>query len=178
MTKFLSARRGNNRKGLIDFCEYIKSKYDIKNMSILEIGAYQGESAEIFAKYFKTVHSIDPWTSETCLDHSYNMNEVIAEFDRRTKPFKNVTRTRGFSFDVVEKFKDNSFDVVYIDGDHSGEAVEQDIILYLPKCKKIMAGHDYGSSQNEYKDLIKAVNDIFGKPDKVFCDFTWLKELK
>jgi hypothetical protein len=176
---FIKARRGNNKDGLIDFCEYIKSQFNTRELTILEIGAYLGESACIFADYFKSVTSIDCWTSEKCLSQSYNMAEVEAEYDRNISKFDNIIKVKGFSEDVVTQFQDKSFDIVYIDGSHDAENVRKDLINYLLKSKIFISGHDYGSEKNnnEYQGLIDAVNNIVGKPDKIFQDFSWIKKI-
>tara|TARA_R100001509_G_scaffold153787_1_gene114914 strand:+ start:190 stop:432 length:243 start_codon:yes stop_codon:yes gene_type:complete len=36
---------------------------------------------------------------------------------------------------VVDNYQDNSIDFLYVDGNHSYEAVLQDITLYYPKVK-------------------------------------------
>jgi hypothetical protein len=180
MSKFTHARLGLNAQGLYDFCEYIKSKYDISQMTLLEIGSYLGESAEIFAQYFKSVHCIDPWTIKECIDQSYNVSEVEAEFDRRAHNAGNIIKTKGFSSDVVGSFTDKSFDVIYIDGGHGYHDVCQDIKNYLPKSKVIISGHDYGGggdSMINLTGLILAVNELIGLPDKVFQDYSWIKEI-
>ena len=55
-------------------------------------------------------------------------------------------------------FADGYFDYVFIDGDHSYDAVREDIKLWLPKVKVggILAGHDY---HDGYPYLVRAVGD-------------------
>jgi predicted O-methyltransferase YrrM len=81
---------------------------------------------------------------------------------------------------VVDKFEDNSIDFIYIDGDHSYNAVKQDLEMYLPKLKDngIIGGHDY-SKNDEYnrQNTIRAVNEVVGKPDRLFVDTSWVKQI-
>ena len=70
-------------------------------------------------------------------------------------------------------FKDESLDAVFIDADHSYEAVKMDIQNWMPKVRKggILAGHDYNSA---WPGVIKAVNEIFLEAQKI--DSCWLKQ--
>lgn len=63
-------------------------------------------------------------------------------------------------------------DVVFIDAAHSYDMVFRDIKAWKDKCKIIM-GHDY---HENHPGVIKAVNEMFGKPDKVVGS-VWLKRL-
>lgn len=49
------------------------------------------------------------------------------------------------SVEASKDFKDGSLDFVYIDADHSYEAVKQDIDVWLPKVKVggVLGGHDF-----------------------------------
>jgi predicted O-methyltransferase YrrM len=51
--------------------------------------------------------------------------------------------------DAAERFSDEFFDFVFIDADHSLEAVEADIQAWVPKIKRkgLLCGHDYGYDQ-------------------------------
>ena len=68
-------------------------------------------------------------------------------------------------------------DFAYIDGNHHYEYVKEDIQICLKKIKNdgIISGHDYCE---ESPGVIKAVNEMFGKPDKVFSDASWIVKLK
>jgi len=68
------------------------------------------------------------------------------------------------SLEAVKSFGDESVGFIFIDADHSYEAVKADIQAWLPKLKKdcIMCGHDYSK---KFPGLMKAVDEIFGKPN-------------
>lgn len=61
---------------------------------------------------------------------------------------------------------DKSLDFAFLDGDHTYEGVRDDIKFWLPKCRKFIAGHDYGGT-NDFRDgpygVRRAVWEAFGK---------------
>jgi hypothetical protein len=62
---------------------------------------------------------------------------------------------------------------VYIDACHKYDQVKRDILNYRNIVKKggFVTGHDYRLPQRE---VIKAVDDIYGKPSVIFKDGSWL----
>lgn len=62
------------------------------------------------------------------------------------------------SIEASKKFQDNSIDIIFIDGDHSYEAVRKDLQAWFHKMKNnsIMSGHDFW-----HEPLRKAVEDFF-----------------
>jgi len=67
------------------------------------------------------------------------------------------------SNDAVSKFKDESIDFIYIDGDHTYEVCLADITEYWNKLKPggIMAGHDYCERHTHY-GVVESVRKFFG----------------
>ena len=65
-----------------------------------------------------------------------------------------------YSYNVVDDFKDQYFDFVYIDSCHLYEAVKADLNSFLPKLKEqgVMAGHDYVKYSNF--GVIQAVDEF------------------
>ena len=53
----------------------------------------------------------------------------------------------GSSVEVARSLPDESLDLVFIDADHSEQAVREDVRAWLPKVRRggVIAGHDYGS---------------------------------
>lgn len=171
----INMRDGENSiQGLKDLISCLPN-----NIIIGEIGCYTGQSTEIFiySGKIQTMYCIDPWESgydDTDVASRSNMVDVESEFDKRILAvYDNVVKVKKSSHDAVLDFDDEFFDVIYIDGNHLYDAVIKDITLYLPKIKSngIICGHDYW---NDNCDPKKAVDKIFGKPDKVFTDSSWL----
>lgn len=151
---------------------------EIENGVMVEIGSYQGESAEQFAKSgkFEKIYCVDPWINiDNTEDMIYNycsFDLVEKEFDKRMKPYNFVYKRKAFSKDVVCTFNNESLDFVYIDGDHRYESVKHDISVWISKVKEggYIAGHDYGT-----KDGVKiAVDEMFRGPIYVFPDYSWV----
>lgn len=161
-------------KGIISCSNYIKNNTCVNNM--VEIGAFQGESTTLFAHYVKPnkLYAIDPHVNgyDKNDESSFaNFENVVHNFLTRIKPFSCIEYIKDFSYNVVNKFEDNSLDFVYIDGDHSYEGVKKDILSYLPKIKNggYIGGHDLGRG-----DVTKAIIEFLGHPTISFEDSSWL----
>ena len=61
---------------------------------------------------------------------------------------------------AATRFPDGSIDLVFVDGDHSYEAVKRDLQAWLPKVTKggILSGHDFTTRMGVYR----AVDEMFG----------------
>ena len=166
-------------KGLSKFCEYVSSELErTQPLKMCEIGSYMGESTFLFASQliFDEIHCIEPFEGiEEFNDISkQDWSDVEKEFKMNTRHFENITLHKSYCEDAVNKFEDKYFDLIYIDANHSYEDVKANIELFLPKCKSIISGHDY---QQEWPGVVKAVNEIFGAPDRLYEDGTWMKKL-
>lgn len=165
--------------GFIELLTVLSNKLDKTDYTMIEIGSYMGESTMMFAStgLFSTIYSIDPLDGyeEFNKMHNYPWEFVRDEFTKNTKYFDSIVHLQDFSYNVVDKFENDSIDFIYIDGSHSEENVRRDLELYLPKLKKngIIAGHDY--LELVWPDLVKVVTDVVGKPDIVFSDTSWIK---
>ena len=119
----------------------INNQQEIK---YLEIGTLCGANAISVAKtYCKGVSCqlvcIDPW-----LDHN-DYNEYIGEQDTNFNFFlENIknsgeeykfTYYKNFSYQVLPTLPQNSFDMIYIDGNHSSFSVLEDAVLSFRCCK-------------------------------------------
>jgi len=129
------------------------------------------------------LYAIDPWSdtwegdvpAEKLDIYKFiyaNMRWAEQSFDFRTKGY-NVIKCRGTLAQSIDKLP--ALDFIYIDGDHRREYVKKDSELSLGIVRKggIIAGHDY--DKVSHMGVIEAVDEIFGKPDKIFRDASWLK---
>lgn len=164
-------------RGLNQFVNYINQYVDTQQLTILEVGSWAGSSAEVFAKRFENVICVDCWeVTKGTVSEKHNVKEAEKEFDKIKAKYKNIYKIKHRIEDIINEFPDKRFDIIYIDACHTYEAVKRDIQLCLPKCKLFISGHDYWPRR--FDGVIKAVNEILGKPDKIFPDTSWLKKME
>ena len=134
-------------------------------LSILEIGSWVGASAITWGNSIKnlspdggTLFCIDPWSSlgipnEIISSDGTKMRETCEKYDIFNIFQQNISAAnlndiiipvKGKSEDILPKLPNCSFDIVYIDGDHSPKPVLLDIILSQEKIKDkgIICGDD------------------------------------
>lgn len=175
----LKQMRGNPRfrKGLIDLVE--TNFPDGKGLVAIEIGSYQGESTELFLSTgrFSRIYCIDAWTNgyDDMDGASFSAELAESAFDRRFERERRVIKMKGYSWELAWILQDGMADLLYIDGNHRGEAVAKDLELYAPKVRigGVLAGHDY-RHRPRYSGLVEAVDRFLGgRPEHVFCDYSW-----
>jgi predicted O-methyltransferase YrrM len=140
---------------------------------MVEVGSYAGESSALFAAAVKELICVDPWDQ---LPGMLYAKEAEEWFNRLTAPFLNVVKLKGFSEDVSRFFRPCIFDLVYIDANHDYDHVRADMLAWMPAIKAggYIAGHDYYTT---FPGVIQAVKELFGGPDKVYKDGSWVKTL-
>ena len=165
--------------GLVDLCSNIREKmWASKELKMLEIGSYKGESTSIFAAsaLFSSITCIDPLKGEEeALEVlGDDWSRVKSEFWTNIRYWDHINLIQDYSYNVLNKFENKEFDFIYIDGNHGYKEVIQDIELCLPKCKTAIGGHDYHESNNQ---VVEAIHSTLGPPDFVFIDSSWIKYL-
>lgn len=77
---------------------------------------------------------------------------------------------RDYTYNAVNQFEDNELDFIFIDADHSYEAVKKDIQDWTPKVRSggIIFGHDIN-----WPTVRKAVEEDFGKAYTIESDNVW-----
>jgi predicted O-methyltransferase YrrM len=110
----------------------------------LEIGAFYGANllsvASTYAKHDdSTLVAIDPWTDYSDYPEYKGQQEMI--YDTFQSNISNsdhkhkITVKRGYSNELTPTLEDNSFDIIYIDGNHEPEYVLEDGVLAFRKLK-------------------------------------------
>lgn len=149
-----------------------------KNSTMIEIGSHMGESTMLFASsnIFNKIYTIDPHIGDEIFNktYGYSWDDIKKQFELNTRYFNNISLISDYSFNVADRFDDNSIDFIYLDGAHDYESVKRDLQLYLPKLKDggIIGGHDY--NPNHWPDVCKAVTEVVGNPYKIFRDTSWI----
>jgi hypothetical protein len=115
-----------------------------KPIKYVEVGAFYGANMISVAETYglhpdSTLIAIDPWTDYadypeykgkqmTIYNAFIDNMEACGLKDR-------VTVKRGYSHEVLPTLEDNSFDIIYIDGNHEPEYVLEDAVLAFRKLK-------------------------------------------
>ena len=160
--------------------ELIKELGDNSEKTMIEIGSFVGESTVLFAQSFKKVIAIDPFEADydpqDSTSNNFDFDNVYQTYLDRITVYSNIETIVDTSDNAVKELVGKEFDFVYIDGLHTYEGVKSDITNYLPLINKggVIGGHDYVEG---WSGVIKAVNEILGKPDKTFKDGSWIKFL-
>jgi hypothetical protein len=128
--------------------------------TVLEVGSWAGASALEFAKAGAAlVHCVDHWEGnlfdQGTKQYDGSRGNPLSVFLKNTKG-QPITHTVGKSPEVASKFDDESFDIVYIDAEHTEEAVTADITAWRSKAKHVLCGHDYAC----FEGVKKAVESL------------------
>jgi predicted O-methyltransferase YrrM len=128
---------------------------------IVEIGCWKGRSTHaLLSGCNGTVFAVDHFRgnpSEINGAHieakTVNIKDIFVE---NTKMFENLIILESPSVEAARMFKNNSLDMVFIDGEHTPQAFKEDFETWLPKCSGLFCGHDEGMEGpnwylNEYK---------------------------
>ena len=170
-------RDATGTNGLLNL---IKELGDNSEKTMIEIGSFVGESTVLFAQSFKKVIAVDPFLEgydETdTTSYQFDFDNVYQTYLDRTSSYSNIQTIVDTSDNAVKELNGETYDFIYIDGIHTYQQVKMDIQNYLPLVKKdgIIGGHDYVNS-GHLVGVYQAVNEMFGKPDKVFEDNSWIK---
>lgn len=156
---------------------------------ICEIGVFSGKNFEEMIRHNPEVAvAVDSWIDDGVISRNDGglsqemLNHLFEEFSKsmQHKPFVKIYRE--YSFDAVKHFKDEYFDLIYIDADHSYEGCLRDMNDWYPKVKKgrFLLGDDYRIYEGRRKGIkfgvIEAVQEFAKKNNLDFFElphFGW-----
>lgn len=115
-----------------------------KPIRYAEVGAFYGANMVSVAETYglhpeSTLIAIDPWTDY--VDYPEYKGEQMTIYNAFTRNMEDcglkerVSVMRGYSHEVLPTLEDNSFDIIYIDGNHEPEYVLEDAVLAFRKLK-------------------------------------------
>ena len=144
----------------------------------IEIGSFIGESASILSLFFKNIICIDPHSQDDTFS-GYKMQDIRRLFAEKTAG-RNIRIIERPSSEVFSHFPDKRVSFVYIDGAHDYNAVIHDIRNYSAKIfdDGFIGGHDYGVADPACSGVKRAVDEMYGEPDWLFEDSSWLVKKK
>jgi len=143
------------------------------NSAIAELGVYAGEFSEaLFRTNPKELSLIDRWSNEDieCGDANgeniqvRNGIELYLSVSKKFAMFSNViVLKQNTSF--LANYKNDWFDLIYIDADHHFEGVLMDLIMSFDKVKNggFIMCHDYNSPEAGVKDAVDKFCSDYGQ---------------
>ena len=160
-----------------------------KNTIIAEIGVWKGEFSNEILKNAnpKKLVLIDPWQYDQsirgCAPQVKGKEPLSQKFFDAAKEdtykkfvgIDEVTILETNSKNASNKFQDNYFDYIYIDGEHSYNAVLQDLTYWYPKLKPngtIFGDDFYWREKDNSFNVKKAYEEFIAKQKiKKWCVF-------
>lgn len=109
-------------------------KFKNKKINILEIGTFEGEFTNFLANEFPdaNIYTLDLPLNDKNFKETYNRNDNQKLKEHLNLRKKNLLSDNIFfyeldSLNLMSKFKDKKFDIIWIDGDHHSPQVQIDI---------------------------------------------------
>lgn len=146
---------------------------------VAEVGVRRGEfSAQILSQWSGSLTLIDAWRHlpgyvdiANVSDKEHEQNMMAAVEATRGK----AEIVRGLSVEAAALFPDRHFDCVYLDANHSRDAVLDDLLAWDRKAKFCMAGHDYldGELPEGSFGVKSAVREFYGREPDIVTDEPW-----
>lgn len=179
---------------------YYQSQLEIETLaalavgkeSCMEVGSYIGKSAIAMAIGAKKVLCIDTFeASADVFDDNGNLLQTgncLQAFLDNTKEYDNISYLKGRSEELIPALEDASFDLIFLDGDHSYEGVWRDIVCCWPKLKigGILTFHDYvdenefepGEAWGTTEGVGRAYREFFNRYDGRQTSLVWIVKTK
>ena len=139
--------------------KFILEETKMRGLYGLEIGTHRGENAYNMLRLLdiEKMFFVDPYLPhETGCKHYKKAKKVLSKWHNK------IYFRLAKSEEASKMFRNNYFDFIYIDGDHSYEAVKRDIDLYYPKVSEggVLGGHDFcGSCPGVCRAVIEFCDD-------------------
>lgn len=131
-----------------------------------EVGVYLGRGTAIFDEVFVSrgqdykMEAIDHFEGSSEHKEGNSIPSYDLALQNLTPILDKVALINSESIAASKKFKQNHFDIVYIDASHEYENVLADIKAWFPKVKKggFICGDDFSG---DWPGVVRAVNEHF-----------------
>jgi predicted O-methyltransferase YrrM len=143
---------------------------------VLEIGVFKGDFLGYLWNHCNvgSIDAVDLFEGNTCsgdVDGNnvvyYNVGQSYLELSEKYKDVSSVKLFKSESQLFLQSQADDTYDIIYIDGDHSYDGVKEDLWNAYKKIKNggYIMGHDYEmnmkKAQNIYEFGVKEAVDEF-----------------
>lgn len=156
---------------------WLQSRTDLlkilpKQGAVAEIGVQSGDFSEEILSYSqpRQLYLIDCWHEQSAEQYPNDPANVTQDKQEQLYRFvcnrferdRRVVIVRAYSPNIAALFKDNSLDWVFIDANHTYEAVKNDLNAWFSKVKigGFICGHDYTHTTLFPIGVIPAVNEF------------------
>lgn len=151
------------------------------HLCILEIGSYKGRSTRALGDNTPgKVYALDPWESVYYHDDERPFMgdfNVYDEFYRNLEDLIKIHKVLPIRNHSTNYATNQTFDFIFIDGDHRYKTVLSDIDLAKNVIQKggIIAGHDY--THWDWPSVKRAVDEEFGNRVQTVAESIWYVEV-
>lgn len=145
-------------------------------MRLLEVGVNNAITSEFLLTRFTSLEfdGVDPY---------FGVEDIYAEASARLQRFSDRSRLwRRTSAAAASEFEPATFDIVFIDGDHSHDAVVEDLRIWRSRVRPggLLAGHDLFNLA--FEGVLEALVEVLATrevPETIHFshDFVWWLQL-
>jgi len=170
---------------------------DVDNPVVVELGGFVGALSEQLLAQRKdlTLYIVDCWGENLSQEYKdtndFHANATLeqqkgweAQCRNRIKPFASRGKIVKMStINAADTFSDNTFDLVFVDADHSYIGCKEDISAWKDKVKfgGWLAGHDYENNEADFKfGVTQAVDEWAEEANKDLIlaeNYTWFAKM-
>lgn len=166
---------------LVEYCEDSIARHP-SNKLVIEIGAFHGATAVLFACYFEKIICIDPFG-----EHSIKPGDTIATFshnlgrDEHFPHFMETIERFGLidviipviaTSDCLQRIPNLGADIIFCDDGHTKSCVEKDLKnakLHSHVFTRVIV-HDYNLEVPAYGGVVQAVNEAINNGEYSAAD--------
>lgn len=167
-------------KNRIELAEFFRDQGYVKGV---EVGVCDGRYSKVLMDTIPGLRlfGIDPYfeyDGDSKNRHQEHHDKHLHNARAILMPLKGYSLILSRSVDAVELFQDNSLDFVFIDANHTYEAVKEDITTWYPKVRSggVLSGHDYYPFKSGKGGVIPAVTDFIERTGEELQTTEWDKE--
>ena len=116
--------------------------------TVIELGSWHGRSTVAIRQALPAtaqLYAVDSFSGDQVTSGAFDEAE-LERFMSNTSPHGPIEPVASDTLTAAARFSERSVDMVFVDADHSYDAVRRDLLAWAPKLKHggVMCGHDWG----------------------------------